>query len=47
MDSICPLKEVDAIVTSENVYVNIQKERSVSKNKWDYKNNKLYEPFLT
>ena len=46
MDYICPLKEVHAIVTPDNVYINNQKDLSPSVTKWDYTSSN-FKPFLT
>ena len=46
MDYICPLKEVHAIVTPENVYINTQKNLSPSVTKWDFESAN-FRPFLS
>lgn len=46
MDAICPLRYVDALVTSENVYINVQKDKSLTSTDWDIKNPKFFKPFL-
>ena len=46
MFSICPLKFVDAVLTQDNVYINVQKDMSLAKTKWDIENKKLFTPFM-
>ena len=47
MDSICPLKYVDCIASRDNVYINLQKDKSVPATNWDMNEKKLWQPFLT
>jgi len=46
MDQICPLKTVSAVVTQDNVYVNLQIEDSPSLMYWDFSLKKYWTPFL-
>ena len=41
------MKYVDAVVTSSNIFINIQADKALVSTHWDLSNKKLFQPFLS
>ena len=41
------MKYVDAVVTADNVYVNVHTDKTLSATSWDIHNTKRFQPFLS